>query len=157
MDARGGTRVSTLVPPYLPSLSLAVVLTILCGTGPFGVMAAHAQMTGPPSEDKQPPKPRSSVANPVSGNPEAIEAGRKLYSMWCVQCHGSKADGVSRFGKYAADLREFWRGYREFVTIVKHGRPEKQMPPWREVLDDAKIAQVGAFLETLAIEGANWK
>ena len=150
----------TLVPPYLPYVSRAVVLAILCvvvSAGALDVVAPDAQMSSPPSEDKPPPKPRTSAANPVSGNPEAIAAGRKLYSMWCMQCHGSKADGVSRFGKYAADLREFWRGYREFVTIVKNGRPEKQMPPWREVLDDGKIAQVGAFLETLAIEGANWK
>ena len=64
---------------------------------------------------------------------------------------------MSRFGKYAADLRVFWRGYGEFVTIVKNGRVDRQMPPWKEVLDDAKIAQLGAFLETLAEEGANWK
>ena len=157
MPARGGTRVRTLVPPYV---SRAVVLAILCvvvSAGALDVVAPDAQMSSPPSEDKPPPKPRTSAANPVSGNPEAIAAGRKLYSMWCIQCHGPKADGVSRFGKYAADLREFWRGYREFVTIVKNGRPDRQMPPWKEVLDDAKIAQVGAFLETLAIEGANWK
>jgi len=140
--------------------ALALILMALYGialAGPFGVRAADAQMTSPPSEEKQLPQPRNSRTNPVSGNPEAIEAGRKLYLTWCVQCHGSKADGVSRFGKYAADLREFWRGYGEFVTIVKNGRTNRQMPPWKEVPDDAKIAQLGAFLETLAIEGANWK
>jgi len=142
------------------NLLLALALVIVCGVvfaGPSGVMIVDAQMTSPPSEEKQPAKPRSPAGNPVSGNPEAIEAGRKLYSMWCVQCHGHHADGVSRFGKYAADLRAFWRGYSEFVSIVKNGRTERQMPPWKEVLDDAKIAQLGAFLETLAIEGANWK
>jgi mono/diheme cytochrome c family protein len=96
-------------------------------------------------------------SNPLTGKPEAIEAGRKLYYMWCTQCHGPKADGVSRFGNYAADLRKFWRGYREFVVIVKNGRVQRQMPPWKEVLDEEKIAQVGAFLETLSIEEANWK
>ena len=106
--------------------ALALILMALYGialAGPFGVRAADAQMTSPPSEEKQPSQPRNSRTNPVSGNPEAIEAGRKLYFTWCVQCHGPKADGVSRFGKYAADLREFWRGYREFVTSVKNGRP----------------------------------
>ena len=96
-------------------------------------------------------------SNPASGKPEAIAAGRRLYSMWCTQCHGPHADGVSRFGKYAADLRQFWRGYREFVTIVKDGRTDRQMPPWKEVLDEKQISQIGSFLETLAIEGANWK
>ena len=130
----------TLVPPYVSRAVVLAILGVVVSAGGLDVVAADAQMS-----------------NPVSGNPEAIAAGRKLYSMWCIQCHGPKADGVSRFGKYAADLREFWRGYREFVTIVKNGRPDRQMPPWKEVLDDAKIAEVGAFLETLAIEGANWK
>jgi mono/diheme cytochrome c family protein len=140
--------------------SLAIVLTTLCAVavgGPLSVVDVRAQMTGPPSEEKRPPRSRSSAGNPASGNEEAIAAGRKLYGMWCVQCHGPKADGVSRFGKYAGDLRAYWRGFGEFVTIVKNGRPDRQMPPWKEVLDDAKIAQLGAYLETLAIEGANWK
>ncbi len=121
-----------------------------------GAAERAAVGANPPAVTDQ---PTGSVAssNPVSGKPEAIAAGRKLYSMWCTQCHGPHADGVSRFGKYAADLRQFWRGYREFITIVKNGRPDKQMPPWKEVLDEKQISQVGSFLETLAIEGANWK
>jgi mono/diheme cytochrome c family protein len=96
-------------------------------------------------------------ANPLSGDPEAIELGTKLYFTWCVQCHGQKANGESRFGKYAGDLTKFWRGYKEFVVIVKKGRPDKMMPPWKDVLDDDNIAKIGAFLETLAVDGANWQ
>ena len=96
-------------------------------------------------------------SNPLSGNPEAIELGKKLYFTWCVQCHGHKANGESRFGKYAGDLTRFWRGYPEFVVIVTNGRPKKMMPPWKEVLDEDNISKIGAYLETLAVEGANWK
>ena len=96
--------------------------------------------------------------NPLSGDQDAIHQGGKLYSKWCRQCHGRKADGVSqRFGKYSGDLRKFWRGYPEFVVIVLNGRPKKKMPPWGGVLDEDEIAQIAAYLETLAIEGANWK
>lgn len=95
--------------------------------------------------------------NPLSGDPEAIELGAKLYFTWCVQCHGRKANGESRFGKYSGDLTKFWRGYKEFVVVVKNGRVDKMMPPWKEVLDDDNIAKIGAFLETLAEEGANWR
>ena len=156
MRSRGGTKGAPLCPTLLPAIALAT----LCGVafaGSVGVMTVGAQMTGPPAEEKRSPKPQSSASNPASGQAEAIDAGRKLYVTWCVQCHGPKADGVSRFGKYAADLRAFWRGYGEFVTIVKNGRTDRQMPPWKDVLDDAKIAQLGAYLETLAEEGANWK
>ena len=95
--------------------------------------------------------------NPLSGDPEAIEAGRRLYNTWCSQCHGGNADGVSRFGKYAADLTKFKKGYTEFTIAVVEGRPEKQMPPWDGVLDGEQISQIGAYLETLAVEGANWE
>jgi mono/diheme cytochrome c family protein len=94
----------------------------------------------------------------LSGDPEAIDLGKHLYFNWCVQCHGPKADGDSpRFGKYAGNLTKFWRGYAEFVNTVKNGRPGKQMPPWKEFMDDDTIAKLGAYLETLAVEGANWQ
>jgi mono/diheme cytochrome c family protein len=119
------------------------------------------QKTEKPAEEQKSEEKKLSMpipsSNPLSGKPEAIEAGRKLYFTWCTQCHGPKANGESRFGSYAADLRKFWRGYNEFVTIVKNGRPQRQMPPWKEVLNDQQISQIGAYLETLAIEGANWK
>lgn len=96
-------------------------------------------------------------SNPLSGDPEAIDLGKRLYFTWCVQCHGYKANGESRFGEYAGDLTKYWRGYDEFIVIVKEGRPKKMMPPWKEVLDVDAINKIGAYLETLAVEGANWQ
>jgi hypothetical protein len=54
-------------------------------------------------------------------------------------------------------LRKYWRGFSEFVAIVVAGRPKKQMPPWGSVLKGEEIMQIGAYLEALAVEGANWK
>ncbi len=31
------------------------------------------------------------------------------------------------------------------------------MPAWGGVLDEKTIFQIGAYLETLALQGANWK
>ena len=95
-------------------------------------------------------------ANPLAGDEESIQKGLELYFKWCVACHGKHADGVSRFGDYGADLRKFWRGYPEFVRIVLNGVTERQMPPWGGVLDEDEIAQIGAYLETLQLEGAVW-
>jgi mono/diheme cytochrome c family protein len=67
-----------------------------------------------------------------------------------------KATGFTRFAPYAADLRKFWRGYPEFVRITLNGRTKKRMPPWGGLLDEDEISQIGAYLETLAVEGANW-
>ena len=128
----------------LAVLSAAVAIGAVASTGHTPV-AAQQQTAAVPSD------------NPLSGDPAAIEAGRRLYNTWCSQCHGGKANGESRFGKYAADLTKFSKGYTEFAMVVVAGRPDRQMPPWDGVLDGEQISQIGAYLETLAVEGANWE
>ena len=120
-------------------------------------IAATENEPAAPGETKPAPAVKVPSSNPLSGDPEAIDLGKRLYFTWCVQCHGPKANGESRFGKYAGNLTVYWRGYKEFVVIVKDGRTGKQMPPWKTVLDDDNIAKIGAYLETQAQEGANWK
>jgi cytochrome c5 len=98
--------------------------------------------------------------NPVSGNCEAIVRGGCRYFKWCAACHGVKADGVSRFEKFAADLTKHWRGYGGFIEIVLNGSEGNlgRMPPWKGVLNFDQINQIGAYLETLADEKkAYWK
>jgi mono/diheme cytochrome c family protein len=140
-------------------LRLAAVLVAAAGLAWWGMAGAmgdkEPELTAADTPAEQKGKVPSS--NPLSGDAEAIETGKTLYFTWCVQCHGHKANGESRFGKYAGDLTHFWRGYKEFVVIVRNGRVDKMMPPWKEVLDEENINKVGAFLETLAEEGANWK
>jgi mono/diheme cytochrome c family protein len=104
-------------------------------------------------------------ANPMSGDEKAISEGRSWYRNTCSLCHGGKADGIgerSSSARTPADLRKFSKGFRKFVATVKSGvqapgREIKDMPAWDGVLDDKTIYQIGAYLETLAIEGANWK
>ena len=52
---------------------------------------------------------------------------------------------------------EFSLGYSQFVVTVQNGRTGKQMPPWKEYLTEQQISQIAAYLETLAIEGADWR
>ena len=95
--------------------------------------------------------------NPLSGDDEAIKTGRTLFNTWCSQCHGVAADGIApRFGKYSADLRRFNKGFYEFAGIVAEGIVDKQMPPWGDVFEGDEISEIGAYLETLAIDGAKW-
>lgn len=142
--------------------SIAVVSAAALGLS--GLLAAmepgklEPKIATAETAETQKPAVKVASSNPLSGDPEAIGLGKQLYFNWCVQCHGAKADGDSpRFGKYAGDLRKFWRGYAEFLNTVKNGRPGKQMPPWKQFMDDDTIAKLGAYLETLAVEGANWK
>jgi mono/diheme cytochrome c family protein len=98
-------------------------------------------------------------ANPLSGDQKAIAEGRSWFRATCSVCHGGRADGAGERGQ-GADLRVFNKGFRRFVETVKDGRDTgrtMRMPAWGKVLSDQQIYQIGAYLETLAIQGANWK
>ena len=98
-------------------------------------------------------------ANPLSGDEKAITAGKSWYRGVCALCHGGRADGAGERGN-GADLRKFNKGFRLYVTTVKNGRKvpgrSQEMPAWNGVLKDEVIYQIGAYLETMAIEGADW-
>ena len=100
------------------------------------------------------------AANPLSGNEKAMKEGRSWYRGVCAVCHGGRADGQGERGN-GADLRKFNKGFKEFVLIVKTGRQiqgrTQNMPAWGAVLKEEQIYQIGAYLETLAIAGADWK
>ncbi len=100
------------------------------------------------------------VVNPLSGNEKAIREGRSWFRGVCAVCHGGRADGQGERGN-GADLRKFNKGFREFVLTVKEGRQvqgrTQNMPAWGAVLKQEQIYQIGAYLETLAIQGADWK
>ena len=126
------------------------------------VVLAAALLPGPftpafAANDEMPDPVEIESGNPMSGDPEAIEAGAFLYGRLCVQCHGAKADGVSPgCGKREFDLRVWWRGYEKFIKVVAIGKLPR-MPPFGEYLDFDQVSQIGAFLEIVSIEGANWK
>lgn len=98
--------------------------------------------------------------NPLSGDAKAINSGKSWYRGVCALCHGGRADGQGERGT-GADLRNFQLGFRRYVEVVKNGRQvpgrTQAMPAWNGVLDDKTIYEIGAYLETLALDEANWK
>lgn len=98
--------------------------------------------------------------NPLSGDEKAIREGRSWFRGVCALCHGGRADGQGERGT-GADLRKFNKGFKAYLEVVKKGREVpgriQNMPAWGAVLKEEQIYQIGAYLETLAIDGANWK
>lgn len=97
--------------------------------------------------------------NPYSGDKKQIREGKSWFMNVCSPCHGGKADGAGERGT-AADLRVWNKGFKRFVETVKKGKDSGRtmtMPAWGGVLDDKTILQISAFVETLAVEGADWK
>ena len=131
----------------------SVASAIAISVASFGLIGWTFKVTAADPSDEPKAAQISPSLNPLSGKPESIELGKKLFGTWCAQCHGTDAAG----GKYGANLTIFFRGYKEFLVTVKNGRAQKQMPPWKDVLDDEAVNRIGAYLETLAQPGANWK
>jgi len=99
------------------------------------------------------------AVNPMSGDAKSIREGKSWFMNVCSPCHGGKADGAGERGT-AADLRKWNKGFRKFVATVKGGKDTGRtmtMPAWGAVLDEKTIFQIGAFVETLGLEGADWK
>jgi mono/diheme cytochrome c family protein len=108
--------------------------------------------------DTEAPATEVPATNPLSGNQAAIQEGRSWFRATCTPCHGGRADGQGERG-HGADLRVFNKGFRKFVETVKNGKETglpMKMPRWGGVLSDETIYQIGAYLETVAIEGANY-
>jgi mono/diheme cytochrome c family protein len=97
--------------------------------------------------------------NPFSGDAKAIKSGKSWFRNTCSPCHGGRADGMGDMGT-GADLRKLKIGFKRYYETVKHGRKVQgraQFMPSFSFLDDKTIFEIGAYVETLAIEGANWK
>ena len=94
--------------------------------------------------------------NPLIGNQEAIETGKKLYKVKCAKCHGIKATGINSGHLKTPNLRKFRRGYLAFADIIVNGY--LRMPAWGGMgkLNTKQINQLAAYLESIAIKKTNW-
>ncbi len=83
----------------------------------------------------------------VLAEPEMIAAGEKLFKeKGCIACHGSKGEG-NTIGPNLCD--NFWlNGCKsdEIEHIIKEGKPEKGMTPFKSTLSDAQIKQITTYI-----------
>jgi mono/diheme cytochrome c family protein len=87
-------------------------------------------------------------------NAAAIKEGRSLFNQTCAHCHGPDA----ATGQSERNLRRLRDRYGDdmpnvFRSTVIHGRLDKGMPVWGEVLDEKTIDRIYDYLATIQ-EGA---
>lgn len=95
--------------------------------------------------------------NPVPATAQSIEAGEKVFSQYCKQCHGDKAirgpNCVCTSKFCPADLRnpQMWKKGEDFVydTITKGRAP---MPHFDTKLTDRQRWDVVNYLHSLSRE-----
>lgn len=90
----------------------------------------------------------STIDNPYTGNPQAIQEGKQLFrQMNCADCHGYTAKGGM-----GPDLTDHsWRYGGAPVNVFKsiaEGRP-KGMPAWGPALPEVEIWKIVAYIQTL--------
>ena len=85
----------------------------------------------------------------VAADPEAQEMGKRLYSTYCTQCHGSDARGALGFPNLT-DNDWLYGGEPETIkTSIMNGR-NGMMPPWGEILGNDGVFNVAAYIQSLS-------
>ncbi|MFZ1685405.1 MAG: cbb3-type cytochrome c oxidase N-terminal domain-containing protein [Candidatus Zixiibacteriota bacterium] len=85
-------------------------------------------------------------------DPAAIEAGKGIFTIRCVQCHGKSGEG--NIGPNLTD--DYWlhgAGMTNVVKTIKYGYPAKGMLAWRTELTPDQIQQVASYV--LSVHGSN--
>lgn len=138
-----------------PAIALLVLLASCAGGG------------GPGSGATEPGKPSGkSFALPPAQDPglsREARRGKALYEYYCALCHGTtgNADGFNAFNLRTPPTRHTdpilmgTLSDTQIQRIIREGGGalgrSPQMPPWGGVLSDGEIADITAFIRTLAI------
>ena len=101
------------------------------------------------------PAAAAGVANPLKGNAEATEAGKKTYTTYCVVCHGNKGkgDGIAASGlqvQPADHTSAKVQGQSDGALFWKMTEGRSPMPPYKGVLSETQRWQLVNYIRTLA-------
>jgi len=109
-------------------------------------------------ERPQPPAEYAALSNPLAQDSEVSEAGKGIYNVNCVSCHGELGMGDGPASKYLdpqpkalaedgalSDGYLYWR-IAEGGAIASF---KSAMPAWKSTLSEQQIWQVITYLRTL--------
>jgi len=84
----------------------------------------------------------------LMAEPEHQAGGKKIWDVYCVACH--LPDGGGIVGPNMTDDHYInVRRIEDIPGIVREGRLEKGMTPWKGILDENQIAEVSAYVASL--------
>ena len=116
------------------------------------LLAAAGAVTGILAQADAPagaPAGAPAVKAPAS-NAADVSHGRELFNSTCSHCHGPDAASPEK----RIDLRRLVKRYGEkmdevFATTVHHGRLDKGMPSWQDVISEDDIASIKVFVDSV--------
>lgn len=98
---------------------------------------------------KVPAKDRARM-NPLAGDPEAVEAGRRIFLQRCASCHGENAGGIGRRPSLHS-MRVHAATDGELQWLLRNGSLGQGMPAWSN-LPEIQRWQLVRYLHTLALQ-----
>ena len=123
-------------------------------SGPPMSLAAQGAVTSAGAPTPQAgPAAGVPAGDPAQARVDLIPRGRSVFNQHCAHCHSPNAQSPEP----SRDLRRLKRRYGDAMTevfykTVTDGRPDKGMPPWKEVLRPGDIKSVATFLESVQAE-----
>jgi mono/diheme cytochrome c family protein len=133
--------------PLLMALLFGVLLILAAGT------SARADPQGTGGSGKATTATGKQAGISTENDPASIKEGQSLFNQICAHCHGPNAiTGQSERNlrhlriRYGNDMAEIYR------STVLHGRPDKGMPVWGEILDGKTIDLIYAYLKSVQSE-----
>jgi mono/diheme cytochrome c family protein len=137
-----------------------LVLFIALSFFACAVPSTRAQENGAPqlgsrkwnyNELKSAPEKARARQNPLVNDPDAVQAGGKLFERECSECHGQKAEGGKRAPSLIRDeVQQATPGAIFWVLtngVVRHG-----MPVWSK-LPEPQRWQIVTFLKSFKVSG----
>jgi len=121
--------------PCFQRLTLAIVVLL-----PVALPAVDTNFHNAPDSAK-------ALKDPVEGQPQALDAGRRLYARNCLSCHGKNGQGSGNVPSLAdAKLDSVPAG--EVFWFITKGSKKNGMPSWA-FLPEQQRWQIVTFLRSL--------
>ena len=85
--------------------------------------------------------------NPFKGDAAAIKAGKEIYQVNCMPCHGSNGKGTGLPNQPDFTNATWWAGEEDshLFKAVSEGVPGTAMPAWKDLLSKDEIWKVLAY------------
>ena len=80
---------------------------------------------------------------------DAMQAGKRLFSNYCSQCHGSDAKGTTGFPNLSDNDWLYGGAPEQIKTTIMNGR-QGAMPAWGPVLGEKGVENVANYVQSLS-------